>query len=235
MPFGVPGGIGPNRATEFVTPARDYSGTSPVTAAGTAVATLSATSSGTVTQTFNASGAPATTLSSTASGTASQRFNASGSPAKTLAGVATGTASLRFNASGTPAATLSAFAAGVVVNTPPGLVIVAVGAPVANLSPYASGTATNDSPINGPTIVVVGTGETRKKKRRKKLPAFEIPEKAGPEFLPLPEIAPTRRVVWEKIKESQRETPEAQEIQTKAFRRRKAQDQLITMILAGAA
>jgi hypothetical protein len=193
---------------------------------------LSAVASGTASLRFNGSGSPSKTLSRSASGTASQRFNGAGTPSKTLSAVASGTAVLRFNGAGAPSKTLSASASGAAK-----LIFNATMAGSKTLDAVGSGTATM-TPEEGavtPPRVVYGWWETKKK--REKLPielVLEAEETPDPVFGPLPELIPSSRIAWEKLK-----TPEVQFEDSKeqaAYVRRKRQEQqLITMILAGAA
>jgi hypothetical protein len=204
-----------------------------IVGSGAPVATFSYTASGTAYQQFNASGAAVKTLSATASGAAVQRFNASGSPVASLSKTASGAATQRFTASGAAFATLSAFASGAATNTPPDGSSTGSGSPVATLSAFASGTATNTPKMGAPPIILI-TGQAAKK-RRKKLPPFEIDDKPDPVFAELPEITPTRRIKVPDVTDKQHSVNVTDKQHVKRRRWQREEDELIQMIMAGAA
>lgn len=205
-----------------------------IVGSGAPVATLSLFASGVATQTFNAAGTPVASLSKTASGAASQKFTASGAAVKTLSLFASGAATQKFSGSGAALKTLSLFAAGLATNTPDLGLIIGFGAPVATLSAFASGTATNTPKGSAPAIVI-GWVEEKKKRKRKKLPPFEIPEKLDPEFLPLPELEPTRKLNLPNVTDRQHSPNVTVKAHESKRRQQREEQDLIHMIMAGAA
>lgn len=202
-----------------------------MTGSGAPSTSLSATVSGTAVQRFNAAGAGVKTLSAVASGAAVQKFNATGAGVKTLSAVASGAAVQKFSGAGAGVKTLSAVASGTAVQR-----FNAVGPGIATLSAFGSGTATNtpDVGVSQPVFIIGGEVEVKKRRKKKKPLELEAQETPDPVFEPLPEIEPTRRVAWAKIGKTG--VNMAKVINTaKVNRRRRQEQELIQMIMAGAA